>query len=413
MATFAYSGRTRGGQSVNGEREADSMESAVAALRKDQVFVTRINPVKDGGGAKATARAASGGKPHKVKKASPKSLAVFTRQFSVMIDAGLPLVQCLEILGTQEEDKNFGRVILETRAEVENGLSLADAMRKNPKVFDSLFTNMIAAGEAGGILDTILKRLATYIEKAVKLKNQVQSAMIYPVAIVVIAAVVVGVILWKVIPTFATLFAGLGAELPLPTRIVIALSNGLVRFMPFVLVGIGATIFGFRAYYKTEGGRMVVDGIMLKLPVLGPMMRKIAVARFCRTLATLLASGVSILEALDITARTAGNAVVERALNLTRKSIEGGETIAVPLRETGVFPSMVVQMISVGEATGALDTMLGKIADFYEEEVDVAVAGLLTLLEPIMIAVLGGVVGGIVIAMYMPIFSLISELTGG
>jgi type IV pilus assembly protein PilC len=408
MATFAYTGRTRAGQTVNGEREADSMEAAVAALRREQVVITRINPAKD----KPAAKAASAKVP-KVKKVSAKSLAVFTRQFSVMIDAGLPLVQCLEILGTQEEDKNFGRVILETRAEVENGNSLADAMRKNPKVFDALFTNMIAAGEAGGILDTILKRLATYIEKAVKLKNQVQSAMIYPVAIIVIAALVVGVILWKVIPTFATLFAGLGAELPLPTRIVIALSNGLVRYMPFVLVGIGASAFGFRAYYNTEGGRMAVDGFTLKMPVLGPMMRKIAVARFCRTLATLLASGVSILEALDITARTAGNAVVERALNLTRKSIEGGETIAVPLRETGVFPPMVVQMISVGETTGALDTMLGKIADFYEEEVDVAVAGLLTLLEPLMIAVLGGVVGGIVIAMYMPIFALISNLTGG
>src|SRR5262245_12237346 len=225
MATFAYSGRTRAGQAVNGEREADTMEAAVAALRKDQVFVTRINPVKD----KAAAKVA-GGKTPKVKKVAAKSLAVFTRQFSVMIDAGLPLVQCLEILGTQEDDKNFGRVILETRTEVENGASLADAMRKNPKVFDALFTNMIAAGEAGGILDTILKRLATYIEKAVKLKNQVQSAMIYPVAIIVIATVVVGVILWKVIPTFATLFAGLGAELPLPTRVVIALSNGLVRF---------------------------------------------------------------------------------------------------------------------------------------------------------------------------------------
>jgi type IV pilus assembly protein PilC len=406
MATFAYSGRTRTGQTVNGEREADSMDAAVAALRREQVVITKINPAK-------AAAAAPKAKVPKVKKVSAKSLAVFTRQFSVMIDAGLPLVQCLEILGTQEEDKNFGRVILETRGEVENGASLADAMRKNPKVFDALFTNMIAAGEAGGILDTILKRLATYIEKAVKLKNQVQSAMIYPVAIIVIAGLVVGVILWKVIPTFATLFAGLGADLPLPTRIVIALSNGLVRYMPFVLVGIGAAIFGFRAYYNTPGGRMTIDGFTLKMPVLGPMMRKIAVARFCRTLATLLASGVSILEALDITARTAGNAVVERALNLTRKSIEGGETIAVPLRETGVFPPMVVQMISVGETTGALDTMLGKIADFYEEEVDVAVAGLLTLLEPLMIAVLGGVVGGIVIAMYMPIFALISNLTGG
>jgi len=405
--TFAYSGRTRAGQNVAGERVADSMDAAVAALRREQVLVTKIAAAK----ARAEAPVKAAGKLG--KKASAKSLAVFTRQFSVMIDAGLPLVQCLEILGTQEEDKNFGRVILETRAEVENGASLADAMRKNPKVFDALFTNMIAAGEAGGILDTILKRLATYIEKAVKLKNQVQSAMIYPIAIILIATVVVGVILWKVIPTFATLFAGLGAELPLPTRVVIALSNGLVRFGPFVLVGIGGLVFAFRAYYNTAGGRMAVDGIMLKAPVFGPMMRKIAVARFCRTLATLLASGVSILEALDITARTAGNAVVEKALNTTRKSIEGGETIATPLKETAVFPPMVVQMISVGEATGALDTMLGKIADFYEEEVDVAVAGLLTLLEPLMIAVLGGIVGGIVIAMYMPIFALISNLTGG
>jgi type IV pilus assembly protein PilC len=408
MATFAYSGRTRAGETVSGEREAESMEAVVSALRREQVLVTKINPVKE-----KAATAPKVGKPAKVKSVSAKSLAVFTRQFSVMIDAGLPLVQCLEILGTQEEDKNFGRVILETRAEVENGASLADAMRKNPKVFDALFTNMIAAGEAGGILDTILKRLATYIEKAVKLKNQVQSAMIYPVAIIVIATLVVGVILWKVIPTFATLFAGLGAELPLPTRVVIALSNGLVRFGPFVLVGIGGLVFALQAWYRTPGGRMTVDGILLKAPVFGPMMRKIAVARFCRTLATLLASGVSILEALDITARTAGNAVVEKALNMTRKSIEGGETIANPLKETAVFPPMVVQMISVGEATGALDTMLGKIADFYEEEVDVAVAGLLTLLEPLMIAVLGGIVGGIVIAMYMPIFALISNLTGG
>jgi len=405
MATFAYSGRTRAGQNVTGERVADSMEAAVAALRRDQVMVTKINPVKR----KAAAAAPS---IKRKKGVSPKSLAVFTRQFSVMIDAGLPLVQCLEILGTQEEDKNFGLVILETRAEVEGGASLADAMKKNPKVFDPLYTNMIAAGEAGGILDTILKRLATYIEKAVKLKNQVQSAMIYPVAIIVIATVVVGVILWKVIPTFANLFAGLGADLPLPTRVVIALSNGLVRFMPFVIAGIFAFVFGLRAYYNTPGGRMTLDRLLLKMPVMGNLMRKIAVARFCRTLATLLASGVSILEALDITAKTAGNAVVEQALYATRKSIEGGETIAAPLKETTVFPPMVVQMISVGETTGALDTRLVKIADFYAEEVDVAVAGLLTLLEPIMIAVLGGVVGGIVIAMYMPIFSLISKLTG-
>jgi type IV pilus assembly protein PilC len=270
---------------------------------------------------------------------------------------------------------------------------------------------MIAAGEAGGILDTILKRLALYIEKSVKLKGQVKSAMIYPVAVVIIAAVVVGVILWKVIPTFAAMFAGLGATLPLPTRVVIALSNGLVRFGPFLIIGIGAAGWAFQQYYATSSGRRVVDAIVLKLPILGDLMRKIAVARFCRTLSTLLASGVSILEALDITAKTAGNAIIEDAIQSTRKSIERGETIAQPLRDTAVFPSMVVQMISVGEATGALDTMLGKIADFYEEEVDVAVAGLLTLMEPIMIAFLGGVVGGIVIAMYMPIFDMISKLT--
>jgi type IV pilus assembly protein PilC len=285
-------------------------------------------------------------------------------------------------------------------------------MKRHPKTFDPLFTNMIAAGEAGGILDTILKRLATYIEKAVKLKSQVKSAMVYPVAVIVIAALVVGVILWKVIPTFASLFAGLGATLPMPTRIVIAASNGLVQFMPFVIVGMIAFVFGFRAWYGTASGRRMVDATVLRMPVLGNLMRKIAVARFCRTLSTLLASGVSILEALDITARTAGNAVVEEAIMLTRKSIEGGDTIAAPLKETHVFPPMVVQMIGVGEATGALDTMLQKIADFYEEEVDVAVAGLLTLLEPIMIAFLGGVVGGIVIAMYLPIFDLISKLTG-
>jgi type IV pilus assembly protein PilC len=405
MAAFAYSGRSRAGQTVTGERIAATMDAAVAALRREQIQVTQINPIKE--------KAAKAPKKPRGKGVSAKDLAVFTRQFSVMIGAGLPLVQCLEILGTQQEDKNFGEVILATRADVESGASLADAMKGHPKAFDSLFTNMIAAGEAGGILDAILKRLATYIEKAVKLQGQVKSAMIYPVAVIVIAAVVVGLILWKVIPTFATLFAGLGADLPLPTRVVIALSNGLVRFGPFIVAGIVGLGFGFRSYYATPGGRKVIDGIVLKLPVLGLLMRKIAVARFCRTLSTLLASGVSILEALDITARTAGNAVVEEAIYTTRKSIEKGETIAAPLRQTAVFPPMVVQMIGVGEATGALDTMLSKIADFYEEEVDVAVAGLLTLLEPIMIALLGGVVGGIVIAMYMPIFSLISQLTGG
>ena len=398
MPTFAFSGRTRAGETITGERVADTMDAVVATLRREQVLVTQINPAK----AKTKARRA--------KTVNPKNLAVFVRQFSVMIDAGLPLVQCLEILGTQEEDKNFAEVILATRGDVESGASLADAMRKHPKTFDSLFTNMIAAGEAGGILDTILKRLATYIEKNVKLKGQVKSAMIYPVAIVIIAGLVVGVILWKVIPTFANLFAGLGAQLPLPTRVVIALSNNLVRFGPFLIVGAGALSYAFKSYYATQNGRRAIDRIVLKLPILGILMRKIAVARFCRTLSTLLASGVSILEALDITAKTAGNAIVEDAIQVTRTSIERGETIARPLKDTAVFPPMVVQMIGVGEATGALDTMLGKIADFYEEEVDVAVAGLLTLLEPIMIALLGGTVGGIVIAMYMPIFDLISKL---
>jgi type IV pilus assembly protein PilC len=408
MATFAYTGKTRSGEVVTGERVAEDMDAAVAALRREQVMVTKIAPAKAAAAKSEEKKKAGGGKT--TKKVNHKSLAVFVRQFSVMIDAGLPLVQCLDILGNQEEDKNFAEVILQTRTAVEGGAALADAMRRYPNTFDPLFTNMIAAGEAGGILDTILKRLATYIEKAVKLKGQVKSAMIYPVAVIVIAAAVVGVILWKVIPTFAAMFEGLGAELPLPTRIVIALSNNLVRYAPFVLPAIGLAAYGFKQYYKTDGGRHTVDRIVLKLPVLGMLMRKISVARFYRTLSNLIASGVPILDGLEITAKTSGNAIVEDAIMETRKSIERGETISAPLRDQNVFPSMVTQMISVGEATGALDAMLAKIADFYEEEVDAAVAGLLTLLEPIMIAFLGIVVGGIVIAMYMPIFDMISKL---
>lgn len=403
MPTFAYSGRTRGGDTVTGERIADTADAAVTALRREQVLVTRIAPV--------WAKALDPAKRVKGRKINPKNLAVFTRQFSVMIDSGLPLVQCLEILGAQEEDKKFAEIIMQTRGDVEGGASLADAMKKHPRAFDPLYTNMVAAGEAGGILDTILKRLATYIEKAVKLKGQVKSAMIYPAAVIVIATLVVGVILWKVIPTFAALFAGLGATLPLPTRVVIWMSNSLVRFLPVLVVGLLAAGFAFRQYYATESGRRVVDGASLKLPIFGLILRKIAVARFCRTLATLLSSGVPILDGLDITARTSGNAVIEDAVLLTRKSIERGETISAPLKETQAFPPMVTQMIAVGEATGALDTMLAKIADFYEEEVDTAVAGLLTLLEPVMIAFLGIIVGGIVIAMYMPIFDLISKLS--
>jgi|SRR6478736_3628686 type IV pilus assembly protein PilC len=403
MPTFAFSGRTRSGENVTGERVGDTMDTVVAMLRREQVLVTKVTPVK--------AKAEAAPKKGKLGKGvTAKSLAIFVRQFSVMIDAGLPLVQCLEILGTQEEDANFAATILQTRSDVENGQSLADAMRKHPKTFDPLFTNMVAAGEAGGILDTILKRLATYIEKAVKLKSQVQSAMIYPIAVIGIAGIVVAAILWKVIPTFAGMFASLGAELPLPTRIVIQLSNFLVRFGWMGIVGGVALGYAFKQYYSTNNGRRVVDATVLKMPILGLIMRKIAVARFCRTLSTLISSGVPILDGLDITARTSGNAIVEDSILSTRKSIEGGNSIAAPLKETGVFPPMVVQMISVGEATGALDTMLGKIAEFYEEEVDTAVAGLLTLLEPVMIAFLGVAVGGIVIAMYLPIFDLISKL---
>jgi type IV pilus assembly protein PilC len=404
MPTFAYTGRTRGGQTVTGERAADSMNAVVAALRREQINVTRIDPVKAEAVKKATP-------VKRGKKVPAKNLAIFVRQFSVMIDAGLPLVQCLDILGKQEPDKNFSKVILQTRSEVEGGASLADAMKKCPGAFDALFTNMIAAGEAGGILDTILKRLATYIEKDVKLRGQVKSAMIYPVAVMTIAALVVGVILWRVIPTFANLFEGLGANLPVATLVVIWLSNALVKYIIFIIPALVAIGYLFQRYYATENGRRVVDRITLKLPVLGQILRKVAVARFCRTLSTLLSSGVPILDGLDITARTAGNAIIEDAILKTRSSIERGETVSKPLAETNVFPSMVVQMINVGETTGALDAMLGKIADFYEEEVDTAVAGLLTLLEPIMIAILGVVVGGIVIAMYLPIFDLISTLT--
>src|SRR5688572_1918326 len=341
MPTFAYSGRTRAGQSVTGERVAETIDAAIAALRREQIQVTRIDPTK---AAKAEPKLKTG---MKGPKAPSKNLAIFTRQFSVMIDAGLPLVQCLDILGKQEPHKGFSEVILAVRSDVESGAALADAMKKHPRAFDALYSNMIAAGEAGGILDTILKRLAVYIEKSVKLQGQVKSAMIYPVAVIVIAALVVGAILWKVIPTFAQLFAGLGAQLPLPTRIVIAASNGIVAYGWIVLVALGAMGYGLKTYYATNNGRHLIDRIMLKMPVLGDILKKVAVARFCRTLSTLLASGVPILDGLDITARTSGNAIIEDAILVTRSGIERGETVSGPLRETNVFPSMVVQMINV------------------------------------------------------------------
>jgi type IV pilus assembly protein PilC len=399
MAVFVYQGRTASGVQ-NGEIEAPDRSSAVGELRRRAILVTKI--------AEKTAPKMSFKFGGKVKD---KEMAIFTRQFSTMIDAGLPLVQCLEILGSQQENKNFQKILTTTRMDVEGGASLADAMRKHPKAFDDLFTNMIAAGEAGGILDTILKRLATYIEKAVKLKAQVKGAMVYPVAVLCIAGLVIAVILWKVIPTFASMFAGLNAELPLPTRIVIAMSNWFVRLLPFLVIGIILAVVLFRRYYATYGGRRVVDRMILKLPILGVIMQKIAVARFCRTLATLISSGVPILDGLEITARTAGNAIIEDAIMAVRKAVESGLTVAQPLKESGVFPAMVVQMIGVGEQTGALDNMLGKIADFFEEEVDQAVANLLTLMEPVMILFLGITVGGIVISMYLPLFDLISKLS--
>ena len=402
MPTFGYSGRTRAGRRVSGERVAATSEAAVAGLRREQVFVTRVELVKES--------SKRGPKPHRGKSVPARNLAIFTRQLSVMIDAGMPLVECLETLGKQEVHRPFREAILRTRGAVEAGSSLADAMREHPRVFDPLFTNMIAAGEAGGILDTILQRLATHIEKNVKLRAQVKSAMAYPIAVVGIAAVVVGVILWQVIPTFDDLFAGLGAALPLPTRVVIALSDALVSYFALLLLGAVALAFGFRWFRATARGRRVVDAMLLRLPGLGLILRKVAVARFCRTLGTLLGSGIPLLAGLEITARTAGNAVIEDAVLVSRAAIERGETVSAPLRRSGMFPPMVTQMINVGETSGALDAMLAKIADFYEEEVDTTVAGMLTLLEPVMIALLGVVIGGIVIAMYLPIFDLIGRM---
>jgi type IV pilus assembly protein PilC len=399
MPNYAWKGRNRAGLVQEGVLAADSKDIALTSLRRQNIVVTGI---RERG--KEISLAKMG------RKVPPKTLAVFTRQFSVMIDAGLPLVQCLEILANQQEHKNFQKILLQVRQDVEAGSTLADAMRRHPKAFDNLYVNMIAAGEAGGILDTILQRLSVYIEKAVKLRNQVRAAMIYPATVIIIAAIVVAVILLKVIPTFAALFTSLGAELPLPTRIVINASNFLARYWWAFLALIAAGVFAFRRYYATYRGRRVVDGALLKAPILGMILRKIAVARFCRTLATLTSSGVPILESLDITARTSGNAIVEDAIIGVRKSVEGGKTIVEPLRESGVFPNMVVQMIGVGEQTGALDAMLNKIADFYEDEVDVAVQGLVKLLEPVMIFILGVIIGGIVIAMYLPMFTLINKI---
>src|SRR5262245_10685211 len=402
MANFSFKGRNRQGEVISGERVAESKQALAIALRRDQIFLTEAEEKKPS----ILKSLEFGGNP------SPKDIAVFTRQFSVMIDSGVPLVQCLEILGEQQENKKFKVAIQSVQREVESGNNLAGAMKLHPRIWDELYTNMVAAGESGGILDTIFQRLSVYIEKAVKLKRAVQSAMVYPVAVIVIASAVITIILWKVVPAFTELFDSMQVELPLPTRIVIGASRFIGNYGLFVFVGLGILAAVSRSYYRTKKGRYTVDKWLLRIPIFGPLFRKIAVARFTRTMATLIASGVPILDCLDITARTAGNAVVEEAILNVRRAIEEGKTIVDPLKSSKVFPAMVVQMIGVGEQAGALEQMLTKIADFYEEEVDAAVADLMTALEPAMIVVLGVLVGGIVISMYMPIFSLVSQLAG-
>jgi type IV pilus assembly protein PilC len=401
MPVYVYRGTNRSGAAVSGEQVAPNKNELLNMLKRQQISVKKMsekgkefNMPTFGGGVNA------------------KELAIFTRQFSVMIDAGLPLVQCLEILAGQQENKVFQGVLTATRASVEGGTTLSAAMRQHEKVFDPLYVNLVEAGEAGGILDTILQRLATYIEKNVKLKRAVKSALVYPVAVISVAAGVITLLLWKVVPIFATLFLGLGVDLPLPTRIVIMMSNFVGSiFGLLIVVAAVAAIVGLKFWYATPQGRYAIDATLLKLPLIGMLLRKIAVARFTRTLGTLISSGVPILEGLDITARTSGNAVIEKSLLYVRKSLEEGKNLADPLKETAVFPGMVTQMIGVGEQTGAMDAMLQKIADFYEEEVDAAVKDLLAALEPAMIVFLGVVVGGIVISMYLPLFSLIGKLS--
>src|SRR5271155_3923546 len=402
MPVFTYRGTNKTGATVQGERTAGTKAELKATLQREQISVSKLSEK----GKEFNIPSFGGG-------VDSKELAIFTRQFSVMIDAGLPLVQCLEILAGQQENITFQKILNGVRGSVEGGATLSASMKQFEKVFDPLYYNMVEAGETGGILDTILQRLSSYIEKNVKLKRAVKSAMIYPIAVLGIAGGVIILLLWKVVPIFTTLFNGLGVDLPLPTRIVIMLSNfvgsiyGLVILAFFVGI-----IFALKFWYGTPQGRYAIDAVLLKLPLIGMLLRKIAVARFTRTLGTLISSGVPILEGLDITARTSGNAVVERAISATRKAVEAGRSLVDPLKETSVFPGMVTQIIGVGEQTGAMDAMLQKIADFYEDEVDAAVKDMLTLLEPMMIMFLGIVVGGIVISLYLPLFSLISKLAG-
>jgi len=402
MPVFTFSGKNAAGEKVSGERTAPNKQVLTNQLRRE-----RITPAAVREKGKEFALPTFGS-----TKVKTKDIAIFFRQFSVMIDAGLPLVQCLEILAANQENPTFQKTLTGVRTTVEGGATLANAMKQYPKVFDDLSTNMIEAGETGGILDIILQRLALYVEKAVKLRAAVKSALIYPVSVVSLAFLIVGALLKWVVPIFSNLFTGLGVALPLPTRITMGLSAFVGHFWWFFIVGIVGLIFGIKQVRKDPKGRYALDYVLLKTPVIGLLLRKIAVARFTRTLGTLITSGVPILEGLSITAKTSGNAVLEEALMKVRKAIEEGRTIVDPLRESGVFPNMVVQMIGVGEATGAMDAMLQKIADFYEEEVDSATKDMLAMLEPIIIGMLGVMIGGIVISLYMPLFSMIAKLAG-
>jgi type IV pilus assembly protein PilC len=402
MATFVWKGRTLAGEAQSGEIEVGRQEEALELLRKKKILVTSLRPK---GGFKLPKM---GG-----VSVSTKDLAIFTRQFATMISAGLPLVQCLDILAKQSSKPSFGRVVGEVTREVEAGSTLADALGRHKSVFDDLFRNMVAAGEAGGVLDEILMRLATYIEKADALKRKVQSAMVYPTVVLTVALGATAFMLIFIIPTFAKMFTDFGGELPLPTKIVMGCSHLLQAYWWVMVLAIVGGAISFTRFYATENGKRTIDAGLLKMPVLGDVLMKGAVARFTRTLGTLIASGVPILAGLEITARTAGNKVIAEAIMTARASIREGETVAAPLKASGVFPPMVVQMISVGEQTGALDEMLTKIAVFYEAEVDTAVDTMTSIIEPVMIVVMGGIVGGMVVAMYLPMFKLISVVAGG
>ena len=403
MPTYQFRGRHFSDhRAIAGIRFAPSKSALASVLRNEQILPISISE-----------KGKEVSLPKFRSRVSERELAVFTRQFAVMLEAGLPLVQCLETMASQQENRTFQNILFQVRTDVEAGSTLADAMRKHPRVFDNLFTNMIAAGEEGGVLDSILQRLSVFEEKMMKLKRSLRSASIYPAVILLVAVGAVAIILIKVIPVFATLFEGLGAELPLATLIVIRMSNWLTRFVLFIAAGAGLAVAAVRYSYRTEGGRLAIDRFLLSIPIIGPVLKKLAVARFSRTLSTLLVSGIPILEGLEITARTAGNRVIENALMRTRQTVEEGKTLVEPLRSGSLFPPMVVQMVSVGEQTGELDEMLSRVADYYDDEADTALANLLTLIEPLLIVFLGVVVGGIVIAMYLPLFSMIAKLSRG